>query len=48
VPDVEPIARSVLLFIAATVLDGRRARRWTQLRLARVAGVSQTHISAIE
>ena len=46
--DVDPIARSVLLFIAATVLEARRARGWTQARLARAAAVSQTMISAIE
>jgi transcriptional regulator with XRE-family HTH domain len=48
VSDVDPIARSVLLFIAATVLEARRARGWTQARLARAAAVSQTLISAIE
>ena len=46
--DVDPIARSVLLFIAARVLEARRARGWTQARLARAATVSQTMISAIE
>jgi len=48
VPELDPVARSVLLVIASTVLEARRARRWSQERLGRVAGVSQTSISAIE
>jgi transcriptional regulator with XRE-family HTH domain len=48
VPDLDLASRSVLLMVATTILDGRRARGWTQRRLARVAGTSQTLISAIE
>jgi transcriptional regulator with XRE-family HTH domain len=48
VSDLDPIARSVLLAVAAAVLEARRARRWSQRRLARAAGVSQSLVSAIE
>jgi transcriptional regulator with XRE-family HTH domain len=46
--DVDVAVRTVLLAIAAAVLEARRARRWSQRRLAREAGVAQTMISAIE
>src|SRR3954464_10968520 len=48
VADVDPIARTVMLFIAATILEARRGRGWTQHRLARASGVSQTLVSAVE
>src|SRR3954471_11331654 len=48
VTDLDLMARSTLLSIAATILDGRRARRWSQRRLARAAGVSQSMVCAIE
>ena len=46
--DPDPIARSVLLFIAATILEARRSRGWSQRRLAHAVGLSQTLVSAIE
>jgi transcriptional regulator with XRE-family HTH domain len=48
VQDLDLAIRSALLAIAAAVLEARRARRWSQRRLAREAGISQTMISAIE
>jgi transcriptional regulator with XRE-family HTH domain len=42
------LTREILLGIATTVLQARRARRWTQRRLAAVCGMSQSMISEIE
>ena len=42
------LTRQLLLAIATTVLQARRARRWTQRRLAAACGVSQQLVSEVE
>jgi transcriptional regulator with XRE-family HTH domain len=42
------LTRELLLAIATTVLQARRARRWTQRRLSAMSGVSQQMVSEVE
>jgi transcriptional regulator with XRE-family HTH domain len=48
VHELDAISRSVLLAIAAAIVQARRSRGWSQRRLARESGASQGLISLIE
>jgi transcriptional regulator with XRE-family HTH domain len=48
VPELDAPTRRLLDIVGATVVDVRIARGWTQRRLARAAGCSQTAIARIE
>src|SRR6266568_3228455 len=41
-------SREILESFASTVRSSRRARRWTQRRLADAVGISQAHLARVE
>jgi transcriptional regulator with XRE-family HTH domain len=48
VHELDAITRSLLLAIATAIVQARRARGWSQHRLARKSGLSQSLVSLIE
>src|SRR5262245_41891068 len=46
--EADAVIRALLLTIAATIVQARTARGWSQRRLGREAGVSQSLVSLIE
>lgn len=45
---IDAATRDILQAFAAVVRTARRARRWTQARLAAEAGISQAHVARLE